>query len=132
MNDVVATVIRNDIGILDDITELEKSVAGDEAEASLDAGPGPGDQIESAVRKLLIKRSFHVWCMPIFLAHQEDTFQRVIHGSCMPTVSIERLEQEHIGDVAFQHFRRKLNNFLANRLGRQQVVISRDHEVCWN
>ena len=108
MNDVVATVIRNDIGILDDITELENPVAGDEAE---DAGPGPGDQIESAVRKSLIKRSL---CMPIFLAHQEDTFQRVIHGSRMPTVSIERLEQEHIGDVAFQHFQRKLNNFLAN------------------
>jgi len=65
------------------------------------------------------------------LTHQEDVaFQRVIHGSRMPAVSIECLEQEHIGDVAFQHFRRKLNNFLANRLGRQQVVISRDHEVC--
>lgn len=64
------------------------------------------------------------------ITQQEDTFQRVIHGSRMPTVSIERLEEEHIGDLAFQHFRRKLNSFLANRLGRQQVVISRDHKVC--
>ena len=59
MNDVVATIIRNDIDILDEIAELENSVAGDEA---LDAGQtGPGDQISesAAVRKLL---SAHFIC----------------------------------------------------------------------
>ena len=65
------------------------------------------------------------------LTHQEDiAFQCVIHGSRMPAISIEHLEQEHIGDVAFQHSQQKLNNFLANWLGCQQVVISQDHEVC--
>ena len=47
MNDVVATIIRNDIDILDEITELE-------AEAALDAGPGPGNQIS-----LVFKLSAH-------------------------------------------------------------------------
>ena len=53
MNDVVATIIRNDIDILNKISKLENSVAGDEA---LDAGQtGPGDQISelAAVCKLL-------------------------------------------------------------------------------
>jgi hypothetical protein len=31
MMDVVATIIRNDIGILDEITELENSIPEDEA-----------------------------------------------------------------------------------------------------
>ena len=53
MNDVVATIIRNDIDILDEIAELKNSVAGDEV---LDAGQtGPGHQISesAAVHKLL-------------------------------------------------------------------------------
>jgi hypothetical protein len=41
MMDVVATIIRNDIGILDEVTELEKSMSEDEAEVVLQ-GPGPG------------------------------------------------------------------------------------------
>lgn len=53
MNDVVATIIRNDIDILDEIAELENSVARDEA---LNVGQtGPGNQISelAAVCKLL-------------------------------------------------------------------------------
>ncbi|KDR65883.1 hypothetical protein GALMADRAFT_81379 [Galerina marginata CBS 339.88] len=88
MNDVIATIIRNNIGIFD---ELEDSSSEDEAEA--------------------------------------ETLQRVTHGSRMPTVSIEHLENENARDAAFQNFRRKVNKFLANRFNREQVIIGRDHEI---
>ncbi|KDR67396.1 hypothetical protein GALMADRAFT_232065 [Galerina marginata CBS 339.88] len=106
MNDVVSTIIRNDINILDEIVELQKSNAEDELEAAREAAEAPpGNQ-----------------------AAPDDDFQRVIHGSRMPTVSVEHLEMQHMNDPAFQQFRRKLNKFLTNRFHRRQV-IGRDHEI---